>query len=71
MSTINAECVVAEREGFEPPELSFKCFQDIHLRPLGHLSTLHNVYYCVMLFVFILSCLIITVIGKQAESILF
>src|SRR6187200_2560260 len=28
----------AEREGFEPPELSLNCFQDSRLKPLGHLS---------------------------------
>ena len=30
--------VSAEREGFEPPELSLNCFQDSRLKPLGHLS---------------------------------
>ena len=29
---------LAEREGFEPPELTFSGFQDRPLRPLGHLS---------------------------------
>ena len=29
---------MAEREGFEPPELSLSGFQDHRLRPLGHLS---------------------------------
>lgn len=28
----------AEREGFEPPELSLNCFQDSRHKPLGHLS---------------------------------
>src|SRR3954453_23421484 len=30
--------LVAEREGFEPPELSFNGFQDRRHKPLGHLS---------------------------------
>src|SRR5687768_6164417 len=29
---------MAEREGFEPPELALCCFQDSRLQPLGHLS---------------------------------
>ena len=29
---------MAEREGFEPPELSLNGFQDRRLKPLGHLS---------------------------------
>ena len=29
---------MAEREGFEPPELSLNGFQDRRLRPLGHPS---------------------------------
>lgn len=32
------ENVKAEREGFEPPDLSVNCFQDSRLKPLGHLS---------------------------------
>jgi hypothetical protein len=31
---------MAEREGFEPPELSLNGFQDRRLKPLGHLSVL-------------------------------
>ena len=31
---------MAEREGFEPPELSLNGFQDRRLKPLGHLSGL-------------------------------
>ncbi len=30
---------MAEREGFEPPELSFNGFQDRRHKPLGHLSS--------------------------------
>ena len=30
--------MMAEREGFEPPELSLNGFQDRRLKPLGHLS---------------------------------
>jgi hypothetical protein len=30
--------VVAEREGFEPPDLSVNGFQDRRHKPLGHLS---------------------------------
>jgi hypothetical protein len=30
--------ILAEREGFEPPELSLNGFQDRRLKPLGHLS---------------------------------
>ena len=30
--------IVAEGEGFEPPELSLSGFQDHRLRPLGHPS---------------------------------
>src|SRR5574341_42464 len=30
--------VMAEREGFEPPELSLNGFQDRRLKPLGHLD---------------------------------
>jgi hypothetical protein len=30
--------IVAEREGFEPPDLSINGFQDRRLKPLGHLS---------------------------------
>ncbi len=30
--------LLAEREGFEPPDLSVNCFQDSRLKPLGHLS---------------------------------
>jgi hypothetical protein len=30
--------VLAEREGFEPPELSLNGFQDRRHKPLGHLS---------------------------------
>ena len=30
--------IMAEREGFEPPELSLNGFQDRRLKPLGHLS---------------------------------
>jgi hypothetical protein len=33
-------CCEAEREGFEPPDLSVNCFQDSRLKPLGHLSAL-------------------------------
>ncbi len=33
---------MAEREGFEPPELAFNGFQDHRLRPLGHLSVDNN-----------------------------
>lgn len=29
---------LAERVGFEPTKLSFACFQDRCLQPLGHLS---------------------------------
>ncbi len=29
---------MAEREGFEPPELALNGFQDRRLKPLGHLS---------------------------------
>jgi hypothetical protein len=35
-----ALCCEAEREGFEPPDLSVNCFQDSRLKPLGHLSAL-------------------------------
>ena len=33
---------MAEREGFEPPELSLNGFQDRRLKPLGHLSVPEN-----------------------------
>jgi hypothetical protein len=33
---------MAEREGFEPPELSLNGFQDRRLKPLGHLSGLQQ-----------------------------
>jgi hypothetical protein len=32
---------MAEREGFEPPELALNGFQDRRLKPLGHLSGLN------------------------------
>ena len=31
---------MADSVGFEPTELSFKSFQDFHLKPLGQLSML-------------------------------
>ena len=31
-------CILAEEEGFEPPELALNGFQDRRLRPLGHSS---------------------------------
>ena len=34
--------MMAEREGFEPPELSLNGFQDRRLKPLGHLSVPEN-----------------------------
>jgi hypothetical protein len=37
-SLILRRCIMAEREGFEPPELSLNGFQDRRLKPLGHLS---------------------------------
>ena len=36
-----ARCVMAEGEGFEPPDLSINGFQDRRLRPLGHPSETH------------------------------
>ena len=35
---------MAEREGFEPPELSLNGFQDRRLKPLGHLSVPENLF---------------------------
>ncbi len=35
---LNSSLYMAEREGFEPPELSLNGFQDRRLKPLGHLS---------------------------------
>lgn len=36
------EQAVADRAGFEPAELSLDGFQDRFLRPLGHLSSVHE-----------------------------
>jgi hypothetical protein len=38
LRTLNFFLNMAEREGFEPPELSLNGFQDRRLKPLGHLS---------------------------------
>ena len=35
--------IVAEGEGFEPPELSLSGFQDHRLRPLGHPSAKNEI----------------------------
>ncbi len=41
VSAPEARSIMAEGEGFEPPDLSINGFQDRRLRPLGHPSKIH------------------------------